>query len=688
MDKLFLQIINMNITATYVILFVIVFRLFLKKAPKIFSYSLWLVVFLRLILPFSFKSALSLISINTKTIPQDIIYTQTPKIYSGITVIDGAVNKVLPSPMVGASVNPIELWIALGKAIWLIGLGVLIIYSILSSLRLSKRLKSARLLYDNIYEIGTIKTPFVYGIVNAKIYLPANLTETEKPYIIQHEQTHIKRYDHIIKFLAFLVVSIHWFNPLVWLAFFLMGKDMELSCDESVIKKMGNEIKKNYSNSLLSLSSGRKIVGGSPLAFGENNTKERIKNILNYKKPRFWIVIMGIIVIIVVGVGLLSNPKEELSDVQNILNEMTVEDYAKKFLEEKIHTYERGFKIVDSKITKLERLSTFENILPSSIELWCIEYRLKPEDMSKVIVAGGMQEIDGWITEDGSMGKPILVLSYEGDNLKQLGILYTSEYKLDTLAAQETAVRNMLESKGLLPNETYKGNHVVIKFPLSTGEISQLLLSQPVIQGNKGIWTVERWMDGNGTIYYEYPETDIKIGEYYKDLQKQFENGESIYLGNPVEVGYDFIINYLGQILVRKGDLIIKDPATIEDFMEPPISHHIGYISELSLEENLFHLDRVEFLGLEDEERLKELNINPNELPNGFYIHNPNSYPDSLFLSDETEYYLINWHDIATPKSVTKKDLIEYIEGSDYDPLFNIFTKDGYVIKIEEQYIP
>ena len=308
MDKLFLQIINMSITSSYIILIIMIIRLFLKKAPKIFSYVLWMIPFIRLTFPFSIESIFSIISINTETIPKDIILNQTPQIQSGITAIDSTVNRVLPIPDVGASVNPMQIWISIGIVIWIAGIIILIVYSVYSTLKLSRNLKSANLLSGNIYRIETIETPFVFGLIKPKIYLPDNLSETEKSYIIKHEQTHIKRFDHIIKFAAFLIVSIHWFNPLVWIAYYLMGEDMELSCDESVIKEMGYGIKKDYSNSLLSLSTGRRIIGGSPIAFGENNTKGRIKNILNYKNPSFWMAVVAVIIVVAVCVGLLTNP--------------------------------------------------------------------------------------------------------------------------------------------------------------------------------------------------------------------------------------------------------------------------------------------------------------------------------------------------------------------------------------------
>ena len=693
MDKLFLEILNMSITSSYVILFIIGIRFLLRKVPKIYSYLLWSVVLLRLTIPFSFQSIFSLVRINTKVIPEDIMYTQVPQINSGITVIDRVVNNSLPAPAIIASVNPMQIWIGLGQTIWILGLIGLAMYSIVTTIKLSKKLKSAVRISDNIYENSIIRTPFVFGLVNPKIYLPRDLSEIEREYIIKHEQTHIERYDHITKFIAFIVLSIHWFNPLVWLSFFLMTEDMELSCDEKVIKELGNGIKKDYSNSLLSLSTGRRIIGGSPIAFSENSTKGRIKNVLNYKKPEFWVTIVAIIVIVAVSIGLLSNPKQEVTN--NITEAMTVKDYADDFVADVIKGYENldghsgGFKIIESKIISLDRVSSFDDILSTPVELWSIEYRLKPEDMSNVIIAGGMEELDGWITENGSMGKPLLAFTYEGDVTKYLGPVYTAELDMTSLAGQETAIRIMLENDNIIPNETYKGNHILMKFPLSTGETCQALLSQPVIQGSKGIWAVERWMDGNGTIYHTYPETDIKMGDYYKDLQQKFEKGENTSLGDYKEVGYDFIRNRLGQTGVRRGNYTFTKPSTIDNFLETPVSHYIAYITKIEIDDSIIHIDRVEFIGVDEKDRLKDLNIDPDTLDNGYYIYNPDSYPDGLFVTEDTEYNLLNSKSIPMKNIVvTKAVFCQYLQDTNNATLFNIYTKDGGITKIEEIYLP
>lgn len=309
LDNLFLQILNMSFTASIVILFVLVARLLLKKAPKIFSYALWSVVLFRLVCPFSFESLVSLLPSNSAPISDKILYAQTPQINTGITVIDNAVNATLPVPALGASVNPMQIWTFIGEILWLAGIAILLLYSVISLRRLQNRLKNAVHDKENVYLAEHLATPFVLGFFRPKIYLPAALSPEEKQYILLHEQIHIRRFDHVVRVLSFLVLCVHWFNPLVWVAFFLSGKDMEMSCDEAVIKRLGNDVKKDYSSSLLALATGRPIISGIPLAFGEGDTKSRIKNVLNYKKPGFWFIVITILLVIALSVGLMANPK-------------------------------------------------------------------------------------------------------------------------------------------------------------------------------------------------------------------------------------------------------------------------------------------------------------------------------------------------------------------------------------------
>ncbi len=315
-EKVFLQILNMSYTASYVIIFVMIARLLLKKAPKLFSYVLWSVVLFRLVCPFSFASIWSLIPEDSTSLPIDTNYSKIAQINTGVTAIDYTNNPALPVQASVAGVNPIQGWITIGEIIWLIGITVLLLYSVVSLLRLRWKLVGAVKLRGNIYLADHINSPFVMGVMRPKIYLPSTLSEQEQRYTILHEQTHIRRLDHMVKILAFAGLAVHWFNPLVWAAFILFGNDMEMSCDESVMKQMDTDIRGDYSALLLGLATGRKVTMGVPLAFCEGDVKGRIKNVMNYKKPAFWVVIVTLITVIIVVTGLLANPHTNKASMQ------------------------------------------------------------------------------------------------------------------------------------------------------------------------------------------------------------------------------------------------------------------------------------------------------------------------------------------------------------------------------------
>lgn len=272
MKQAFLTVLNMNITASYVILFVIISRILLKKAPKVFSYGLWSVVLFRLVFPFSFSSALSFFGFlknrNMEHIPANLGYMTQPQVNIGIYAVNDLANSSLPAAIPAASVNPMQIIILVLSLLWIMGVIGLLIYSGVSYIRLQRKVSTAMLISNNIFKSENIKYPFVMGIIKPRIYLPIGLTENEEGYILMHEQIHIGRFDYLIKPLAFLVLCLHWFNPLVWISFMLMGHDMEMSCDEHVLKEMGKGIKKDYSSSLLALSIDRRMLCGSPLNLG------------------------------------------------------------------------------------------------------------------------------------------------------------------------------------------------------------------------------------------------------------------------------------------------------------------------------------------------------------------------------------------------------------------------------------
>ena len=329
MHRLFPIVCNMSLTASVVIVAVLLVRLLLRRAPKVFSYALWAVVLFRLLCPVSVTSAVSLlgalgapaeertaVTSVMEYVPADIVRNMAPAVTPlpqepfpaepGENIVSTAPSVTQPA---AAPASPLSGPVAVLTLTWLTGTALLLLYSVISLLRLRRRLVGAVRLEDNIYLADYIPSPFVMGLFRPKIYLPSTLTETERGYILRHEQYHLRRRDHVVKLLSFLALCVHWFNPLVWAAFILAGKDMEMSCDEAVVKELGEDIRADYSASLLSLATGRRIVAGMPLAFGEGDTGGRIRNLLNWKRPQPWIIA----VCAVVCVGLIAlcaaNPK-------------------------------------------------------------------------------------------------------------------------------------------------------------------------------------------------------------------------------------------------------------------------------------------------------------------------------------------------------------------------------------------
>ncbi len=312
MGNLFSEILNMSYVSCYVIIFVIGVRLLLKRFPKIISYALWSVVAFRLIVPFSFESNFSVIpkKLDTSIVRYEIVdnYEDGNEVISSNKTNNSALVTTELDETTQQSFSKFEITMY----IWGLGVILLVLYSCFSVIKLNKKLKSANLVENNIYELENLKTPFVMGVFKPLIYLPMNLDEEEKINIIKHEQIHIKRKDHIIKIFAFILLILHWFNPLVWISFVLMNTDMELSCDEKVIKELGGDIRKSYATSLVTLAT-EKHINSCPIAFSEGNVEGRVKNVLNYKKKPVILTVIVSLVVIIVGAMLLFNPMQAKS---------------------------------------------------------------------------------------------------------------------------------------------------------------------------------------------------------------------------------------------------------------------------------------------------------------------------------------------------------------------------------------
>ena len=310
MNELFLKIVNMSISASWLVLVVLILRFVLKKAPKWVNILLCGIVAIRLICPFSFESALSLIP-SAETFPEKVISGPSFDVQTGITPVDNRINDYLGDRYfegVTVPANNGNNIMTILTIVWTIGILLLVAYTVISYWRLRRKVDTAVRYKDNIFQSENVKSPFVLGIIKPRIYLPFNMNGQDLEHVVAHEQAHIHRKDHWWKPFGFLLLTIHWFNPLVWLAYVLLCRDIELACDERVIKELGNEQRADYTQALVACSVNRRMIAACPLAFGEVGVKDRVKSVMNYKKPAFWGVVLAVIVCVFVAVCFLTNP--------------------------------------------------------------------------------------------------------------------------------------------------------------------------------------------------------------------------------------------------------------------------------------------------------------------------------------------------------------------------------------------
>lgn len=345
MNEFFLKIINMSISASWLIFAVLILRLVLKKAPKWVNVLLWGIVAIRLICPFSFESALSLIP-SAETFPKKIISGPSFDVQSGITPVDNRINDYLGDRYfegVTVPANNGNTIMTILTIVWTIGILLLVAYTVISYWRLHREIDTAVRYKDNIFQSENVSSPFVLGLIKPRIYLPFKLDGQDMEHVVAHEQAHIRRKDHWWKPLGFLLLTIHWFNPLMWLAYVLLCRDIELACDEKVIKGLSNEQRADYTQALVACSVNRRMIAACPLTFGEVGVKERVKSVMNYKKPAFWVIIIAVIVCVGVAVCFLTNPKQDRYTLRIVVPAGSQEEFV--YTEEEVSTVRNSIKI-------------------------------------------------------------------------------------------------------------------------------------------------------------------------------------------------------------------------------------------------------------------------------------------------------------------------------------------------------
>lgn len=528
MEELFLTVVNLSLTAGWLVLAVLALRLLLRKAPRWSFCLLWGLVALRLMFPFSLESSFSLIP-SAQPLPREILSTATPQIQSGIPAVNSAVNPILQealAPAAGASVNPTQVWSFLLSRIWLAGMVLLLLYALVSTLLLKRRLATATLLEDNIRQSEQVGSPFVLGLFRPVIYLPYHIAEEDLTYVLAHERTHIRRLDHWWKLLGYVLLSIYWFNPLMWVAYVLFCRDLEGACDEKAIRTLDQQARKGYSTALLNCSIHRRPAAPCPLAFGEAGVKSRVKAVMHYKKPAFWIVVIALIACIIAALCFLTSPKEPsvydvlTQDGYEVLGQEQVEltlSVPKSALTDDCYTGE-GHTFADGQVVVWQDDVTtiyLHNVMPSneSDELLYMTF-----DCSYRLSNYGSFVTPLQATQDSSVSPQILLRSKilkDGtttypDALDLRGYEPGAKFtfyvsKEACMAAQDTLMINIMCNQVQYAKEGYK---------TSGGQFSPAGLYLYEGDGFGGAFTISLRADGSFTYYEGHLSSYIGAGKW------------------------------------------------------------------------------------------------------------------------------------------------------------------------------
>ena len=442
MSEAFLKIVNMSISAGWLVLAVLALRLILKKSPKWVNVLLWGIVALKLICPVSIESALSLIP-STETISPEIMMDHTPEITTGIPALNSAINPIITdsfAPNPGDSANPLQILIPVAANIWFLGMVVLLLYTAISYISLRRKLRTATILRENVYQCVAVDSPFVLGIVRPKIYLPYRIEGQDLEHVVAHEQAHIRRKDHWWKPLGFLLLTVYWFIPLMWVAYILLCRDIELACDEKVIKDLGNAQRADYTQALIHCSVNRRIIAACPLAFGEVGVKNRVRSIMNYRKPTFWIMVTAVIACIAVAVCFLTDPKE-ISTPEPIMDTLSSDEVAWA----QVTLWENATEHISLNEAQIQELIRILNNLDESD---FVRSKVPEHNLSLMIYCGPSKEIllhwDGdytWFTFHSEMLKGIDA-DYCYVNSQTLNLFLSQFYEKTILYAKLLALED------------------------------------------------------------------------------------------------------------------------------------------------------------------------------------------------------------------------------------------------------
>ncbi len=531
------RIFNWSFTAGIVICAVLLLRLFLRKAPKIFSYALWGIVLLRLLCPVSLSSELSLlnaldvpepVSGAVEYIPHDIVHSQQPQVDIPLPGVSQAINSALPQGQEQLRIDPLEAPASFAFLVWTVGVRAMGIYGIVSYILLRRRLVGAARLRENIFIADRIDTPFVAGLFRPRIYLPSGLGENETDHIILHERHHIRRGDHIFKLLGFVALALHWFNPLVWLAFVLSSKDMELSCDEAVTGDMDADKRADYSRTLLALATGRRIIAGTPLAFGEGKVTGRIKAVLNHKKPTVWVVAAALVVVIIAAVSLLTNPTERVR--------LSIEPGVYEYGDCVYSQYGADYGLADHRICIAHNSVFFKNE-----GKWVYDMPLREYPLSDREFQSYLPNEEGWLRIDG-IGSISHCLQYAAKDASFILLIQTADGKSYCATGWEDLGERGQEGS----DDTYIA--AIWEMKLTDEEVDAVLpdkVANPLSSHRMNAWMRLKayWPEEESTEFFE------RFADNYRLMYSG--DGQTRLLTVPISSAED--LDYLEKILAAEG---------------------------------------------------------------------------------------------------------------------------------------
>lgn len=632
MGDIFLQLLNMSITAGWLVLAVLAVRFLFRNMPKWICCLLWAAVALRLLVPFSIESPFSLQPsaqpIQSTTVIDGGVKTYVPSIDSRVSFVENRVNPALRDTFAyqeSESAAPVQIVTEIAGCIWLVGMAVLLIYALVGVIRLHRSVREAIRYRDNSYVCDAVTTPFLLGVFRPRIYLPSALSQAEIDYVLAHERAHLRRGDHVWKTIGYLMLCVYWFHPLCWIAYLMLCKDIELACDERVIRDMSYDDKKEYSRVLLSCATQRRFVLSCPLAFGEVGVKERVKMVLNHKKCAFGITVLAVVVCVVVAICFLTNPVGAPSDETTEVTDSAAPAG---------QTETTGSAASEINGTQTTRDAEVIEVTDETAVI---------DELTRVVSTVGLENAYPW--------NNTVDLKQNADALIKMAADDSGRYEIYGIMSKKYGTYGMLLNDRVGGSENWN-------FVCEPWYYSGAPDEEPVL----------KW-DSSGADKYTFDK-------YVFSYVSAYENGAPVWCEKVLDCGYD-----TGHMEFMSEEAYDERMRWLGDVGEEMV--YIGWLRGKSCA-----FDPVEWVEVPSE-RADELGITEEDAPSGFYVYNETIDFDKRPVDDNCRFQILDWENNYEPKNVTKEEMEQILEErKDLNIPYKIRIDNNYITAVTEQYIP